>query len=211
MMQLNFEQIRSVTLGAVRFEQSDEGIRFYRFTPEQHQLYSEKTVGLFEKSQATAGVKFCFRTDSTKLFFKALFQNAYCRSYFSVDVFANDKPVGYLDNFSGQELPQDYSNISFPVGVFSKEFDLGEGVKTVTVHLPWNKKVALQALSLDDGAFIEPVKPEKNCWHLVIPLPRVLILCDLQGGIFRGLPLRWMPRSLIRRLAVSAMSQTCRR
>lgn len=162
MMQLNFEQIRSVTLGADRFEQSDEGIRFYRFTPEQHQLYSEKTVGLFEKSQATAGVKLCFRTDSTKLFFKALFQNAYCRSYFSVDVFANDKPVGYLDNFSGQELPQDYSNISFPVGVFTKEFDLGEGVKTVTVHLPWNKKVALQALSLDDGAFIEPVKPEKK-------------------------------------------------
>lgn len=161
-MVLDFNQIKAITCGAVRICQSDDGIRFYRFTQEQHQLYSQKVIGLFEKSQATAGVKLCFKTDSTKLFFKALFQNAYSRTYFSVDVFVDDKPVGYLDNFSDREIPQDYSNIRFPVGEYSKRFDLGEGIKTVTVHLPWNKKVALQELSLDDGAFVEPVKPEKK-------------------------------------------------
>lgn len=161
-MRLDFEQIKAITCGAVRFCRNDDGIRFYRFTQEQHELYSQKQISLFEKSQATAGVKFCFRTDSTSLFFKALFQNAYCRTYFSVDVFADDKLVGCLDNFSDREIPQDYSNITFPVGEFSKAFDLGQGIKTVTVHLPWNKKIVLQELSLDDGAFVEPVKPEKK-------------------------------------------------
>lgn len=161
-MQLSFTQIKDITCGAVRIQQAEDGVRFYRFTQEQHDLYSQRIIGLFEKSQATAGVKLCFKTDSKQLYFKALFENAYSRTYFSVDVFADDRLVGCLDNFSDRSLPKDYSAINFPVGVFSKTFDLGEGLKTVTVHLPWNKKVALQEFSLDDGAFIQPVKPEKK-------------------------------------------------
>lgn len=161
-MRLDFERIKSVTCGAVRMTQSEDGIRFYRFTQEQHDLYSQNQIGLFEKSQATTGVKLCFQTDSKQLYFKALFENAYSRTYFSVDVFVDDTLVGCLDNYSDQTLPKDYSNINFPVGVFSKTFALGDGVKTVTVHLPWNKKVALQELSLDDGASVVPIKPEKK-------------------------------------------------
>lgn len=161
-MRLDFTQINAITCGAVRMNQEEEGIRFYRFTQEQHDLYSQRIIGLFEKSQATAGVKLCFKTDSRSLYIKALFENAYSRTYFSLDVFADGTLVGCLDNFSDQTLPGDYSAIDFPVGVFSKHFNLGEGVKTVTVHLPWNKKIALQELSLDDGAFVEPIKPEKK-------------------------------------------------
>lgn len=54
--------------------------------------------------------------------------------YFSVDVYANDKLIGCLDNFSDQTLPEDYFEITFPVVEFSKTFDLGEGEKTVTVY-----------------------------------------------------------------------------
>ena len=161
-MQLNFAQIQAITCGAVRMTQDEGNIRFYRFTQEQHQLYTQKVEGLFQKSQATAGVKFRFRTDSRRLDFKALFENAYSRTYFSVDVYADDQVVGFLDNFSDQCLPADYSAINFPVGEYSKSFDLGDGIKTVTVHLPWNKKVALRELSVDDGSFVDPVKPEKK-------------------------------------------------
>ena len=161
-MQLDFEQIKSITSGAVRIIQAEDGIRFYRFTQEQHELYAQKIEGLFQKSQATAGIKFCFRTNSKALFLKGFFENAFCRTYFSVDVFADDKLVGCLDNFSDQNLPRDYSAINFPVGVFSKSFDLGEGIKTVTVHLPWNKKVSLREFSIDDGAWIEAARPEKK-------------------------------------------------
>lgn len=161
-MKLDFQTIKSITCGAVRMTQGEDGIRFYRFTQQQHELYAQKIEGLFQKSQATAGIKLCFKTDSEQLYFKALFENAFSRTYFSVDVFADDTLVGCLDNFSDQTLPKDYSTINFPVGEYSKTFDLGKGEKTVTVHLPWNKKVVIQELSLDDGCYVLPVKPEKK-------------------------------------------------
>lgn len=161
-MFLGLDQIREITCGAVRMEQTAGGVRFYRFTQEQHDLYSQKQIGLFEKSQATAGVKLCFKTDSKRLYFKALFENAYSRTYFSVDVFVNGTMIDCLDNYSDQTLPKDYTQINFPVGVYEKTFELGAGMKTVTVHLPWNKKVELQAFGLDDGAGVIPVRPEKK-------------------------------------------------
>lgn len=161
-MVLDFNTIKAISCGAVRVSQEPEGVLVNRFTQEQSDMYENKQEGFFCKSQASAGIKLCFRTNSKSLYIKTLVKNVYSRSYFSFDVFADDQPVGYLDNFSGQELPQDYSEIHFPVGEFSKTFDLGEGEKTVTVHLPWNKKTYLQEVVLDDGATVEPVKPDKK-------------------------------------------------
>ena len=161
-MLLDFNTIKAVSCGTVRVSLEPEGVLFNRFTQEQSDMYEKKQEGFFYKSQASAGIKLCFRTNSRSLFLKALVKNVRSRTYFSFDVFANEMPVGYLDNYSDQELPQDYSEISFPVGEFSKTFDLGEGEKTVTVHLPWNKKTYLQEIALDDGATVEPVKPEKK-------------------------------------------------
>ena len=161
-MVLDFDTIKAVSCGAVRVSQEPEGVLFNRFTQEQSDLYEEKQQGFFYKSQASAGIKLCFHTNSRSLFIKALVKNVRSRTYFSFDVFVNDTPVGYLDNYSGLELPQDYSQISFPVGEFSRTFDLGDGEKIITVHLPWNKKTYLQEVALDDGAMVEPVKPVKK-------------------------------------------------
>lgn len=49
-----------------------------------------------------------------------------------------------------------------PFGVFSKNVYLGEGDKTVCVHLPWSVKVLFEEVSLDDNSFIEAIKPEKK-------------------------------------------------
>jgi lysophospholipase L1-like esterase len=84
------------------------------------------------------------------------------RQFFSVDVYIDGKPVGYLDNFDPAQMPRDYVAVEAPSGQFQKEFDLGKGSKTVTVFLPWNKKLTLQSMTLDDGAMLEPVKPEKK-------------------------------------------------
>lgn len=161
-MRLDFETIKAITCGAISVLEDADSIHFQRFTEEQFELYRNKATGLYEKSQASAGIKLSFKTDSERLFIKTRVENACCRSYFSFDVYVNECLIDTLDNFAGQELPQNYSEISFPVGEFSKIFDLGAGVKTVTVHLPWNKKTALLELSLDDGAWIEPAKPRKK-------------------------------------------------
>lgn len=143
-------------------EQTPEGIRFYRFTKDQLAIYPRRREALVLKSLATTGIKFCFETDSKSLYIKGNFELASSRSYFSVDVQVNDEIIGSMDNFSDVEIPPIYTDMQFPVGHYEKLFDLGEGIKKVTVYLPWNKIVTLQELSLDDGSFVKPIKFAKK-------------------------------------------------
>lgn len=160
-MQLDLAQIRAITCGAVSVEQENQGICFYRFTKEQYELYRVKNEGFYKRGFSTAGVKLSFRTDSKYLRFAALFEATCLRRFFSVDVYVNGTLIGNIDNYSDVGVPEIYSTIEFPMGNYSGEFDLGEGEKTVVVHMPWNIRVYLQELCLDDGSFCQPVKPGK--------------------------------------------------
>ena len=79
-----------------------------------------------------------------------------------MEVFVDGQRIGYVNNFNEQELPQYYSSEEFPVGEAEGSFDLGEGDKTVTVYLPWNKRTFLREFTLDDGAYIEPIRRSKK-------------------------------------------------
>lgn len=83
---------------------------------------------------------------------------AFTRQYFSIDVMVNGVPLGYLDNFSDINVPQAYTMIQCPQGEFSKRFVLGGGDKRVCVYLPWSMIVEIQEISLDDHAWIKPIK-----------------------------------------------------
>lgn len=161
-MELTFEQIQAITCGAVRYTVESDGITFHRFTQAQHEMYEKLDAAFFDKSKTSSGVKLCFRTDSRMLYLDTTVRNARSRTYFSFDVLVNDTLVGCLDNFSDREIPRDYSEIVFPVGRFGKTFNLGTGMKTVTIHLPWNKITKLHKLCLSDDAVIEPIKFEKK-------------------------------------------------
>lgn len=161
-MRLTFEQIQSITSGAVSVEQTEAGIRFYRFTKDQLAIYPKRREALVLKSLAASGIKFCFETDSESLYVKGLFEHASARSFLSLDVEVNGEIIGSMDNFTGMEIPPIYVNIQFPIGRYEKHFDLGKGMKTVTVYLPWNKIVTLEELSLDDGAALKPIKFPKK-------------------------------------------------
>lgn len=161
-MKLTFEQIKQITKGAVRFSEEEQGIRLYRFTEEQEQLYEERDEGLYQKTFATAGMKLVFKTDSKTLFLKVFLTLASSRKYFSFDIFADGKLVDCMDNFSRCELPENYTQVGLQAGEFSKEFDLGEGIKIIEVYLPWSYGVLLEEISLDDGAVVEPVEIAKK-------------------------------------------------
>lgn len=161
-MKLDIKQIKAITLGALDVTESPDGIEFHRFTPAQRELYQKKREDFGYKSLASTGIKLRFRTDSKSLGVRMLVKNVRARSFFSLEVFVNGEKTGQLDNFSDVELPQYYSSESFPVGEYAKSFDLGDGDKTVTVYLPWNKRTFLQEFSLDDGATLEPVRYEKS-------------------------------------------------
>ena len=72
-MKLNFEQITSVCLGTVRAAETDRGVRLYRFTEEQEELYRQRSEDFYKKSFATAGMKLLFETDSETLFLKVMY------------------------------------------------------------------------------------------------------------------------------------------
>ncbi len=161
-MKLDPEQIKEITLGAVRVEQTEQGVFFYRFTKEQEELYKLRNKDYYTRSLTTSGVKLRFRTDSKTLFLNAEVMASGGRTYFSFDVFVNGKKIGAIDNFANEELPEDYTTVVLERGEVSKKFDLGAGEKEVSVYFPWSNQIVLKNLGLDDDSFVEPVKPSKK-------------------------------------------------
>ncbi len=161
-MKLGVNKIREITTGAVRVEEENGEVWFHRFTKEQEALYKGVNDEFYKKALSTAGIKLSFKTDSKELFLKIVAQKGGSREFFSVDVFVDGKTVGYLDNFSHTVLPPIYSRAGFSLGEFSKTFSLGDGVKTVCVHLPFPTITTIKEMVVDDNAFVEGIKPEKK-------------------------------------------------
>ncbi len=161
-MKLSYEQIRNICLGTVRTAETENGVCLYRFTEEQEEIYKKTDVGFYTKTFAAAGIKIWFETDSRSLFLKVNVTRGSSRNYFSFDVMVNGAMVGYLDNYSDVKLPQDYTQIQLPYGEFSKSFALGEGTKNVCIYLPWSVAVEIKELSIDDSAFVKPIRPVKK-------------------------------------------------
>ena len=135
MKKLDFETVKSITLGAVRVEQDGELVRFYRFTEREEEYYKNYSKNFYMKTFATAGVKLCFKTDSERLDLKVVTEPGSSRKYFSVDVFVDGKMLDSLDNFGNKELVGNYVGIDLPLGEFSKDFWLGAGEKCVIIYL----------------------------------------------------------------------------
>ena len=168
-MKLNLSQLKEITLGASRVEELDNGIHFYRFTKEQEDLYWDRldsrkkhSKDPYTKTFCTSGVQMRFRTDSRSLFLNLDVEKGCTRSYFSVEVFVNGERLDVIKNFSEEELVGNYTNWAFPLGNFSKTFDLGEGEKEVRVYFPWSVNTVLREFILDDGSFITPIKPRRQ-------------------------------------------------
>lgn len=161
-MKLNFEQIRTATWGAVRIMEDEGCLSFYRCTKEQEDFFKSRKDKFYRHSVGTAGVRLVFSTNSKILLLKIRVKNISERKRFSFDVFANEKLVGYLDNFSNIELPIDGTPVDLPVGDFEHIFNLDEGQKTVCIHFPYSAKGMIKEVVLDAGATFEPVKSKKK-------------------------------------------------
>ena len=161
-MKLDFAQIEDMTQGAVRITKEEDVLCFYRFSKEQEELLKKRKDEFYRHSLGTAGVRLVFKTDSNKVTIKVRVANVTDRKRFSFDVFADGNLVGYLDNYSGVELPEGEKRVDLPVGDFEKTFELGTGVKKVSVHFPYSVKGMIREIILDDNCKVEPVKAAKK-------------------------------------------------
>ena len=66
-MNLPLSTIREITCGAVRVEQAEQGIRFYRFSEKELEMYQQKNKDFAVKALTTAGMRLRFRTNSKTL------------------------------------------------------------------------------------------------------------------------------------------------
>lgn len=162
-MKLNFDQIYSAALGMAYVTEEPDGVHFHRFTREQEAAYGRQGHPMSFKPFATAGVVISFRTDSCSLRLKGSLQEAWSRSYWSLDVTVNGTYLGSADNFSHLDMALPYTeDIPGLDRTFEKTFALGAGEKTVKIYLPWSAATVLEELSLADGSAFEAVRPAKR-------------------------------------------------
>ena len=165
-MKLTIDQIKAITCGAVRILQTEKGLRFCRFTQEQEEMYYETRVltGMNYKtrSSASAGVKFAFRTNSTKLSLCVEADKGTTRTYYDFQVLVNGTSIGSLNNHNDEVYPLGRPKYVYSLAENTKEFALGSGEKLVEVYFPWSVCPFVKAVELDDGCLIQPIKRPKT-------------------------------------------------
>lgn len=161
-MILDFETVCAITCGAADIKLDEDGIRFYRLNSRQMAYYKEKNTDYYNKAKTTSGIKLSFRTNSRALHLDMTLQKVMGRSYGAVEVFANGKKLGSLNNFSDKDLTGNYAERAYPSLRQEQTFQLGEGEKTVHICLPRLIGVVVHAIELDDGSEITAVKPSKK-------------------------------------------------
>ena len=161
-MKLNYNEIKDITVGASLVEPLGDGVCFSRFTKKQRELYCNRTEACYLRSHSMSGIKLCFMTNSQKLGLSIGVLPASSRKYYAVDILINGEYFGGLDNFGGEELPQKYTVVDLKIEDAEKTFNLGNGEKLIEIYLPWSANIVIRELSLDDGAYIKPVKRKKK-------------------------------------------------
>ena len=161
-MNLTFEQIKSITTGAVSVTQESDGFHFYRFTQEQAPLRQPRVRKFEEKITSSAGVRLSFRTDSRTLYLRTAVTSGSACNFFSFDLLVDGVYAGSLENFSHQEIPEDSRELVCELGTYEKTFSLGPGIKEISLYFPWSVTPVLEELSLEEGSSVTPNLPPKK-------------------------------------------------
>ena len=137
-MKLTYDQIRSVAVGAIRDEETSDGLRFYKATPRQIEAWSIIDKGQGKNAAGTAGIRLDFHTNSQHLKFSAS-----CGSRF--ELLINNVLVG---QYQGEELRKVSVDLTDPLGEPQEEV-------RVTLYFPnLCGGGVLRSVELDDGSYI---------------------------------------------------------
>lgn len=143
-MKLTLDQIKTITRGVDSVVEKDGKFHFYRFTQAQIKAYETTSPNdFYRKSFASSGVRFYFRTNSTKLAFNYEFGYGSSREYAYFDLYVNGAMEKHFGS-DGNACRGGSINIALPAGE-----------KTLELYFPWSRCTMLSDVELDDGATIE--------------------------------------------------------
>ena len=133
-MKLTFEEIKSITVGAVNMREEENGIRFYKCTDKQNEAWDKLSETLGLRARTTTGVRLDFVTTSQKLTMKA--------TGGKFEIYVDDllRTQHVLNGFT--EITEEFSA---PLGDKKDSY-------RVTVCFPSHGIGVLESFELDDGA-----------------------------------------------------------
>lgn len=138
-MRLSEEQIRAIAFGAVRIENEEKGLRFYKCTKKQIAAWYAKSETLGERAAGCTGVRLDFHTDAEWIRFKA--------PGGKYELLVNDLTIA---QFLADEEKECYA-------------ELKSGEKRVTLLFPSHDVAGiLEWVELPDGATITPHSYERK-------------------------------------------------
>ena len=144
-MKLTYEQIKEITTGAIRTEQCEDGIHFYKCTDKQIAAWAEKNKDLGKHAAGTTGVSLDFHTNSQNLTFTVSRGNKfelYINNLLRKQFLMKDEKTACVDlcDALGHKLDEYRVTLVFPShdegGVLaSMELDDGASVKPHTYDI----------------------------------------------------------------------------
>lgn len=138
-MELSLEQIKTITVGALKIWEENGAFRFAKCTQKQVDAWYkvQETLGL--RAETTTGVKLDFYTNSKSFAFTP--QNNGPENIYEI----------YIDNvFTYYYFEKDF------VESKRKQIELDGQKHRITLHLPAHQIGMLEAVELEDGATVEP-------------------------------------------------------
>lgn len=142
-MILNCEQIREITVGAVYTENTDEGMRFYKFSPSVRAKLEGISENFGIAARCSTGIRLDFHTNSKHLKLEI-------ESPAKFEVYVN----GLLRRFIKDETSM-YMDIDVAYG---RSLDDAR----ITIYFPSHKRGKLKSVELDDGAYVRPHKFDRS-------------------------------------------------
>lgn len=163
-MKLSLEQIKSVTQGAVNVTEEEDGFHFYRFSAKEEKTTENANVN------CPAGVQLEFITDASGLWLKGNIHEAYeIRSYYAIDVFADEIAAGCISNCEEGACTGNYAEKKYPMGSFAQEITWEQKHekedatgRKIRMVLPHSVVLTISEMTLVGASYLIPVKKTKR-------------------------------------------------
>ena len=135
-MKLSFEQIKSITVGAVRIAEEEDGIRFYKCTEKQIEAWDKIHENFGYRARTTTGIRLDFITDSQNI--------ALTVSGGKFEIYVDDL---LIKQYIAREKTDVALRLLAPLGESKESY-------RVTVYLPSHCIGVVHEVELDDGATV---------------------------------------------------------
>ena len=145
-MRLTFEQIKSVTFGAVSIKEENGAISFFKCTDKQIEAWYAQSEVLGNRSVTTTGIRLDFHTNSKTLRFGVL---------------ADGKFEVLIDGAIRKQFTKDSEALVYETSLGSAAARATDGVR-VTLAFPSHTVGKISFVELDDGAYIKPHKFDRK-------------------------------------------------